>query len=87
MISSLLMADSPLETQLETKRLLMDDLENVKRLRTYKQKRIARILAHKPMRGCEQIAARVQQRYKDEIEELDRQIELLESNLEGMTDG
>ena len=72
--------------QLDARRKLLDDLEGLRQERAYKQKRLERILAHKPIRGCERIAARAQQRYKNEIEDLDRQIGLLEANLEGMSE-
>ena len=72
--------------QLEARRKLLDDLEGLRQERAYKQKRLARLIDHRPLRGCEKIAARAQQRYKNEIEDLDRQIGLLEANLEGMSE-
>ena len=79
-MNSMLMMDGTIETR----RLLLDDLEGVKQVRAYKQKRLERMLAHKPLPGCEKIAARTRKRYQDEIEDLDRQIRLLEANLEGL---
>ncbi len=63
---------------------LLDELEGLRQARAHKQKRLERLLAHRPIRGGERIAERARQRYRNEIEEMDRQIGLLEANLEGL---
>ena len=49
-----------------------------------KEKRLEQLRKHRALPGCEHIAEDARKRYMEEIDDLKRQIDLLEANLEGM---
>lgn len=60
------------------------ELAALKAMRLHKRERLDRLRKHTPIKGSEHIAARAARRYTSEIEDLTRQIGLLEANLEGL---
>jgi len=70
---------------LKTLSELRADLAALMAERYHKQVRLARLQAHRPRPGCEHIANRARRRYMDEINDIDRQITMIEANMEGLS--